>query len=764
MSQELPPPFPPPLPTPAPPEDESFADDDGDDVGPRDAAEDVEIGAAYVGTMLDGRYLIQEIIGHGGMGTVFRAEQTLMQKAVAIKLLHADLAARKQVVGRFTREARAISRLSSAHTIRVFDFGRWQDVFFLVMELLQGDTLDVLLARGPLAHDRVAGMVVQMCDSLGEAHAAGVVHRDLKPENIFLVAQDAPGEFIKVLDFGLAKLKNSEDLYDVHSRAELFGTPHYMSPEQIRAGEVDGRSDIYAVGALMFRMLTGCYVFGDDQATFDILKAHLMNRPPKMADLLPAGVTVPRALERIVGKCLAKKPEERFQTMAELAAALQDAQKSGWLDETADDESEVPEPPVESMARRTLYGRLAAFAAVLLALAAGAALLLTAHTEPVRGQEVEPNDDARHPNLLAADGTVVGFLGKRRSAALADQDCYQLPKLGADEALSVQVTGLPNMDLALTLNDKDGDARLTVDHRGRGQGELVRWPDPHLPVTAVCVTEAVAANGTASESLSDPYKLTVIKVARPADTEAEPNDLPPGETLPPGVPRVGSLEGPKDRDVFHIEGAADGRLLWVTLDLHDDPPPGTQLILQDGNGRTVASRVLRAAETHATLGFVAVNEQLPERLVLARAAVKEGVAAPDELPYRIQYEHRDLTTFAETEPNNTLEQANPLALGAWLTGSAEDGADWLRLDGGDPSLARIRLEAEATGTAPLQLTVRDVGQQVDLRTLVVQPGQPQDLVIAGSGDGILIKLAPQGRGEPAWRVRARYLAGVVTAK
>ncbi len=758
MNQDSPPPLPtaPPPPTAEPP---SEALDEA-----RDSADDVEIGAAYIGTVLDGRYLIQEIIGHGGMGTVFRAEQTLMQKTVAIKLLHADLAARKQVVGRFTREARAISRLSSAHTIRVFDFGRWQDLFFLVMELLEGETLDVVLARGPLPHDRVANLVVQMCDSLGEAHEAGVVHRDLKPENIFLVAGEGPTDFVKILDFGLAKLKNSEDLYDVHSRAELFGTPYYMSPEQIRAADVDGRSDIYSVGALMFRMLTGRYVHGSDQATFDILKAHLMDRTPQMAEVAPAGVAIPPVVERIVAKCLAKKPEDRFQTMAELADALQVAQQSGWQDVGHEVEPEIPEPHVESMARRTTLRRVAVFVAVLTALTVGTALVLTSHSEPTPGQEVEPNDDARHPGMLAADGSAVGYLGKRRSATQADQDCYALPKLAAGETFSVQVTGLPNMDVLLTLNDKDGDARLSVDHRGRGQGELLRFADPRLPVTAVCVTEAIAPNGTASESLSDAYKLRVTHSEGAADSEQEPNDVAPGENLPVGALRTGSLEGPKDRDVFRLEGAVDGRLVWVSLELPENPPVGTQMLLLDQAGRTIASRAMRAGERQASLGFVPTGDQIPDRLVLLRQAPKDVPLPAEEAPYRLKYDQRDVVEFAEIEPNDTAEQANPLALGTWQTGLAQDGADWLRLDGGDPSLARIRLEAQATGAGAYQLTVRDVGQQVDVRTLVVQPGQPQDLVIGGSGDGVLLKIAAHGKGEPKWQVRVRYLSGVVSGK
>jgi tRNA A-37 threonylcarbamoyl transferase component Bud32 len=733
-----------------------------------DAAEDVEIGAAYVGTVLDGRYLIQEIIGHGGMGTVFRAEQTLMQKTVAIKLLHADLAARKQVVGRFTREARAISRLSSPHTIRVFDFGRWQDLFFLVMELLQGDTLDVVLAEGPMPYERVARIVGQMCDSLGEAHEAGVVHRDLKPENIFLTRQDDGTDFVKILDFGLAKLKNSEDLYDVHSRAELFGTPYYMSPEQIRAGEVDGRSDIYSVGALMFRMLTGHYVHGGEQATFEILKAHLMNRTPRMADVAPAGVVIPSGMERIVAKCLAKTPEERFQTMAELAQALQDARAVEWQaaepEAAPDEEPELSGPPIEALARRTTLTRIAAFVLVILVLAGTAALVLSAHVEPPAGREVEPNDDARHPGLLALDGSAVGFLGKRRSNALADQDCFQLPKLSAGQTWRVQVTGLPNMDLLLTLNDKDGDARLTVDHRGRGQGELLRWPDPRLPVTSVCVTEAVAQNGTASESLSDQYMLQVTTEPRPSDREQEPNDLAPGETLPVGALRVGSLDGPKDREVFRLEGAVDGRLMWFSLELSENPPAGTQMVLLDQAGRSVASRTMRAGERSTTLGFVPDGDQIPDRLILQRQTPRDVPASPDAVDYRVEFSHRDVVEFPEVEPNDTPELANPLALGAWQSGSAHDGEDWLRLDGGDPSLARIRLEARAPGSGAYQLTVRDVGQQVDVRTLTVQPDKPQDLVLAGSGDGVLLRIATQGKGEAKWQVRVRYLRGVVTAK
>lgn len=745
------------------PVDDSPTGEDGD------VHADVEIGSSYIGTELDGRYLIEEIIGHGGMGTVFRAEQILMKKQVAIKLLHADLAARKQVVGRFTREARAISRLSSAHTVRVFDFGRWKDLFYLVMELLDGETLDAVLNEaGALPYTRVVHLVTQMCDSLGEAHAEGIVHRDLKPENIVLARQEGETDFVKILDFGLAKISDNEDLYSVHSKSELFGTPYYMSPEQIKAGEVDGRSDIYSVGALMFRMLTGQLLHGTADGTFEILRAHLSDRAPRLREVAPKGTVIPPALEAIVARCLEKRPGDRYQTMAELAGALAAAQASDWRMPEGHDEHEHAEP----LPSRTALWRTAAFVGVVLVLAGIAATALLRQAEPVPGEEVEPNDDARHPGMLAPDGTATGVLGKRRSLSQADLDCFALPTMATGQFPVVQVTGLPNMDLRLSLLDKDGDERLVVDHRGRGQGELLRFPDPRLRVTAVCVTESVAVGGTASESLSDHYRLSVTAMQRTAAMEQEPNDLAPGENLAVGTTREGTLEGPKDRDVFRLEGAVDGRLVWIGLDVPENPPAGTHLTLLDQAGRVVAAQGLRAGEQHMTLGFVPTGDQIPDRLVVERVGKKDVPLTADELTYKLSYSHREVTELLEVEPNDTPDKATSLALGTWTNGAADDGQDWVRLEGGDPSLARVRLEVRAPGVGPVQLTVRDVGQQVDLRTVVVPAGQTQELVLTGSGDGVSVKLtavAVPGKGaKPAvdvrWGVRARYLAGVVTTK
>ena len=191
--------------------------------------------SAYVGKLIDNRYLVQALIGRGGMGAVYRVEQIHLRKEMAVKLLHENLVSRKQLVSRFAREARAISRLSSPHTVTVFDFGRWGEVFYLVMELLEGQPMDeVLQEQGPLSAQRTTAILIQMCDSLSEAHEQGIVHRDLKPENIILLSDGPHPDFVKVLDFGLAKVEDLEDPYTIHSQKDIFGTPHYMSPEQIR--------------------------------------------------------------------------------------------------------------------------------------------------------------------------------------------------------------------------------------------------------------------------------------------------------------------------------------------------------------------------------------------------------------------------------------------------------------------------------------------------------------------------------------------------
>lgn len=761
--------------------------------------EDAEIQAAYKGKTIDGRYHIGRLIGHGGMGAVFECEQVHLKKRMAVKLLHENLMQKKALIARFQREARAISRLSSAHTVMVYDFGRWGELFFLVMELLEGDPLDAVLeAAGPLPPERVARIVLQMCDSLSEAHKNGIVHRDLKPENIMLVRSQAHPDFVKILDFGLAKVQGINDEDQVHSQRDIFGTPFFMSPEQIRAGAVDGRADIYAVGALMFRMLTGKHVFSHKN-TFDILKAHLMDPVPKMAT---HGVQVPPALERIVVKALQKDPSSRFATMDEMALALAQTLRSGFRESglalaAGSLELDKPEPPPKTSGktdrgdrtrrnkavRQTNLSNIAKLSDIfdpdellqtskaverarLRWFAGGIAALVVAlagawwlATPTASQTETEPNDEPARANALGPGDQSRGVIGKRKSDRIGDRDCFRLPGAPDGQDLEVGVRGVPNMDLQLTLYPESGKP-VAINHRGRGQGELVRYWDPMKRPTLACVHEATQADQTPSESLSDQYTLSAVARALPAVAEREPNDDTPGNEARVDAGIAGLLEGPGDRDVFQVPGPSDGRLLRASLQVAaGSEPAGARLELYDGAGHLMVAHAARADQRSLELAFVGTTQQLPDHLIVARP----GVA--DELAYTLTFALQPVADQAEREPNDGDETAQPLVLGAWHTGDFADGAqtDWLRIGGGDPGNRSARLEISATRGA-VNVLVRDLGSKLDLRVMPVTDAQVREIVLNNAtGQGLLVRVTPletQGRKrEPAaWRLRARTYA------
>jgi serine/threonine protein kinase len=280
-----------------------------------------------------GTYRIVKEIGHGAMGTVYLGEHTLLGRSTAIKVLRPLLSTDAEMVKRFFNEARALTRIADPGIVQIFDFGHHTDGnAFIVMELLDGEPMDRRLKRvgrfGPIECLRLLRMI---CTSLGVAHAKGIVHRDLKPENIFIVDDPAAsgGERTKILDFGIAKLSGDES-GKLTTRADvLMGTPMYMSPEQCRGGgDVDHRADIYAIGCVMFTMLTRRPPF-DGLGSGDLIVAHLNEPPPLASSRVP---DLPAILDEILQKCLQKSPARRFQSMAELVRALGSAGETlyGW--------------------------------------------------------------------------------------------------------------------------------------------------------------------------------------------------------------------------------------------------------------------------------------------------------------------------------------------------------------------------------------------------------------------------------------------------
>ena len=297
-----------------------------------------------IGQTVDGRFTVRELLGIGGMGAVYRAYQHSMDRDVALKVMRADAAQDEQAIKRFFREARAASKLSSPHTITVFDFGQTQEgMLYIAMELLQGRSLARELKNlgRPMEVDRAVRIVDQMLDSLDEAHAKGILHRDLKPDNIFLVETRSGEDFVKVLDFGIAKIREvgGESLT---ATGMAFGTPTYMSPEQAQAKALDARSDLYSVGVIFFEMLAGKPPFEAETPLAMALKK-VQEKAPTVYHVNP-DVRIPEGIEKLLARLLDSSVEARPKNAAEVRALLAEAAK---------DSRAVPMPSVVVKARTT---------------------------------------------------------------------------------------------------------------------------------------------------------------------------------------------------------------------------------------------------------------------------------------------------------------------------------------------------------------------------------------------------------------------------
>lgn len=276
------------------------------------------------GVVLGDRYRLLRILGQGGMGYVYLAQHVAIDKAVAVKVLGSRWAKQPEFRDRFLVEAKATSKLRHENVIEVHDFGVTpNDSVFMAMELLRGEALSDLVAReGALAWPRAKGIALQVCRALHFAHELGVLHRDVKPENCFRMKRGANRDFIKLLDFGLAKIFGDEnDPNSSLTRAgAVFGTPEYMSPEQARGRPVDVRTDVYSAGVLIYELVTGQVPFSGE--TFlDVLTKQCTEAPTPPSVMAPH-TSIPREVEAVILRALSKDVASRYQTMRELAEAI----------------------------------------------------------------------------------------------------------------------------------------------------------------------------------------------------------------------------------------------------------------------------------------------------------------------------------------------------------------------------------------------------------------------------------------------------------
>jgi serine/threonine-protein kinase len=426
---------------------------------------------AYVGKTIDGRYLVERVLGEGGMGIVYAGRHKVIDKRVAIKVLRGEMASDKELTERFLQEARAASAIGNPHIVDISDFGQLPDgSTYFVMELLEGKALSAVLteAAGPMPVPRLLHVARQIAQGLGAAHAANIVHRDLKPDNVMLINRGTEKDFAKILDFGIAKVGSGTK--KMTRAGSVFGTPHYMSPEQAAGAVVDHRTDIYALGVILYEMASGKVPFDADNF-MGILTQHMYKSPVPIRALVP-GVDVPPGLDAIVLKALSKKPEGRYQTMDELIAdldkldhgllpdAVQEMMaRSGGFNVPADYfrssamPAPVPASPLGHKPRWPLYAVIAAVGTIV----GTVAVVLLAHSSG--GSTALATPSTTTPAAVATPAPTQAATAPAPTATLA-------PLPSPAPALHEVVVSVIPPDATLTRDGKDLGSQPVVLHLG----------------------------------------------------------------------------------------------------------------------------------------------------------------------------------------------------------------------------------------------------------------------------------------------------------
>ncbi len=621
-----------------------------------------------LGRIIAERYRIEQLLGRGGMGVVYRVEHVRIGKLMAMKLLHGALARDKDVVKRFKREAEAVSKLDHPNTVQVFDFGQSEGMMYLVMEYLSGRDLgQVIKEDGALPFDRVARIAAQVCGSVAQAHDRGIVHRNLKPENIMVIEGGAVADFVKVLDFGLAKLRESEENGEksITRAGSILGTPYYMAPEHIRGEAVDARSDIYAVGALMYKAITGTPPFWASSPV-GVLTMHLTEDVTPPSD---KSTGIPPDADRILLKAMAKNPADRFQSMEQLRAELlaylaivgrdeglesgRLARVDGIIPSDSGRQREIATRGDVDDYERTLRRRSIltyALLAVLALAGVGAGGYLFAHRTPTAPTaESEPNDTITEADPLPVGDTLHGYLGKRLDAQRSDADFYRIDNPGGERrTVRIEVGGIPNMDIVFEVY-RDGITTplLSADSAGVGASEAV----PNFVIEGtpyfIRVREVWESGQLPTENVSDAYSIRWSVVTPEPDDEREINDsIELAESVRPGDVRRGFIGWGGDRDTYCLAEDATNVLARVdgvpTLDLVlEQTERGSQRTRTFDDGRVGQGEVSNPiASAQARSICFTVSARVPE----------EGVSNDPDQRYVLRIEHGEEEPPEEETP------------------------------------------------------------------------------------------------------------------
>jgi serine/threonine-protein kinase len=463
---------------------------------------------SLVGIILSGRYLIERVIGEGGMGAVYQAEHTHMRKRLAVKVLHPEMSRLPEVVARFEREAMAAAHIEHPNVAGATDFGKLDDgSFFLVLEYVEGKSLREAIAQGRMELGRALHIARQMASALSRAHGLGIVHRDLKPENVMLVVREGDADFVKVLDFGIAKVPVGELVGEHKAPGQaltqlgmVYGTPEYMAPEQALGQAVDKRADLYALGAILFEMVTGSRPF-DHESKVTLLGMHVTAPVPRMVDRAP-DANIPLEVDAITTKLLAKDAAARFQDARELIDGIDTV----TLQLAARGRISEPLPPKSAYGPRPSQMNAEATgprsSAVISAPAAGGGI--ASATGPT---------SLAHPSHPSHPGTgshvsLASLVGSTLNGALKSAPPWMTPRMLTIAASALGGLVVAIVTVTLLVSGHDGSAATSPSASGAIPSVYVPPPRPPDPKVDEVVAEAQAKidkgdYATAIDSLGD---------------------------------------------------------------------------------------------------------------------------------------------------------------------------------------------------------------------------------------------------------------------
>jgi serine/threonine-protein kinase len=642
-----------------------------------------------VGRTLPGGFVILELIGVGGMGRVYRAEQTNLGRTVAVKIVHPHLSGEENAVARFITEARAASRLNHPNSVAVIDFGKTNDgQLYLVMEYLRGkDLARVAYDEGPLPFRRIIDVLRQTLAALAEAHHFDIIHRDLKPENIILEPVRGGGDFVKVVDFGLAKMQVEKSQPSITSPGIVCGTPEYMSPEQGRGDPLDPRSDLYAVGVILYQLLTGRLPFEAETPT-QVVLMHLSKAPPDPNTVAPERM-IPKPLVELTIKSLQKEAKDRFQSADEFAIALGEAMARVEAAAREGGKNRCPKCGAINSAKQKFCGECGTQLGI-------------AHT---------PTEMARPAvNAHGATEAPPSQVERKISVSVSERDVFPLPFFGRDEDLAwldghranakaltaVRISGEPGVGKTRLLRELSNAAQAAGDR------VITVGPDPswaevgyHTVRSAILRLADLPNDGgtlnhwsaASAEARSGLAQIFGKSDSRSASLSPDQRRFAAAEALRWAILRAGGSVGGR-RVVLAIDDlhAVDGASRNALADLVSEPPLAPVLVVAahaqsyepkwtDAPVRVLApllgpavSRIVAAAGSglptiSSTRGVVPLYIEQMIRFVR-----EQGTAAPprlaDLLALRVERLHADarrvLQAIAVTGDDATEDTVSPL--------------------------------------------------------------------------------------------------------